>query len=527
MPTFWVRRLLPLSYNFKAMDTENNYTSKIWQILSSAEYSYIWNIWDVEDFSDNIDWNEISSQVNQHTSIDYVRKYKAYLNFTNFSHMFYAFLNVRNEFIPFVIEFKNEIKRDKTQIEQYIYSYKLYRDVLKYFPEIKPNYRFLTFNVDDVENYKNDIDWIEISKNLYNLVYLNRKSELYFDIIAYEFFNEYSQYVHWNIISQNTRIIWDWDFINTWKNHLNWSILIHNPAINWSYYYAISFEQYLLPLIVDEQFKESFLWKLLMTKEALKNFKVSEYRITPNALQNNQYSFIKVHTYTTFTELYYSHVQYDSFKALSSIQGSFWNINFLREYKKLLDWNLISINPSIVWNKACLQEFSDVISISKVLETIALCGNAISIDSILEEYACIFNWELYFSKNKTITTESINKFCAKISNEQFTANTNFAWDCSFIRTHKKNICWNTLSKNIKVINKDELLIAFYNDWNWDIVLSNRKTPILDIQLYDKILLKTTLTKYELLDTCVKYILVNEYMSTHSKLKNITKINNCI
>lgn len=496
--------------------------TNIWKKLSTNNFAYIWETCSIDDFADYIDWDEFSSNVNQFTSIEYVEKYRDKLNFSNFTPMFYLYRNIKHRFIDFVKEFASEIVRDAVPIEKYAYSYTFYRELSSIFPNIQCQYSMIHWNIKDIELYKNEIDWTEISKNITNLIINEKRVNRYFEIVYSEFLFEYSSFIDWEELSKNTRIAWNFWFIHTWKDKLSWKHLICNPAIYWDLECVEAFEKYISPLLVGEHFKNSFLWKYLLVKKATRNFKLYQYAISPSVISDYVYNFEVCTHEHSFKDFYNKYSKTESYIVLSDIHGNFWNADFLRKHQNLLNWNLIAKNFSIKWDCKMLQEFAPVIDIQAVLKTILEYNNTNSIEEILIQYEDYIDWELFFRNSKHCTQHFIETYCHHVSQEQFSRILTFSWSIEFIQKYIYKISWIHVSQNIVVIENDEILQQFLDYFDWNIVLAHRKKPLIDTKFYQKIIAKTTIPQEELLNSFIALNIVNEYMSQHPILKNHLK-----
>ena len=176
----------------------------------------------IENFENNIDWNNISNSQYQKLSKDFIKKYKDYVNWDFIS----AFQKLSEDFIEKYKDYINWyfISQYQKLSENFIEKHKDYVNwhnisVLQKLSE------------DFIERHKNKVNWHNISK-------FQKLSEFFIEKFKYKvnwdsistyqklsesFIKRYKDYVDWKWISTYQKL--SESFIERYKDYVNWDLI--------------------------------------------------------------------------------------------------------------------------------------------------------------------------------------------------------------------------------------------------------------------------------------------------------------
>lgn len=158
---------------------------------------------------------------------------------------------------------------------------------------------------------------------------------------------------------------------------------------------------------------------------------------------------------------------------ISSISQNYsFSLNELKKYEYVLDWNGISQNSQIKWNKTIIDEFSNKLNFECLSE-----NHSIPIDrELLIKYRDRWSWQ-YLTDNPTIrwTIELLEDFKDKwewesvefCGNIGLSLNTHLPWTVELIDKFDSKWFWGELSCNPSLPWTKELLLRYYDKWVWD------------------------------------------------------------
>lgn len=289
----------------------------------------------MNEYKEDLDWTIITRNLikNDKLEIEFIRTFKDYicwlLILKNYKHITIEFVNEFNEYIswtdlsknPFInFEFFSEFK-DKLYVaimDKSVYSIVIAK-YCKLHPEfielnkskLKFNYLIDITNIDDIRQFKDQIDWNVITSNH---LLSNEK-----------FIREFKDYINWDLISSNNFM--SNDFIEEFQDHINWLNLSANPFIN---------------LQILREFKGRVDWHSISCNKSISIQIIREFKDILDWQSIDMSTFFDFEFIDEFK--YYILWQNIETNNMINILFQYMDANpmFIEEYKFELDWDLIS-----------------------------------------------------------------------------------------------------------------------------------------------------------------------------------------
>lgn len=261
---------------------------------------------------------------------------------------------------------------------------------------------------DIMNEYKEDLDWTIITKNLIK----NDKLEI-------NFIREFKDYVCWLLILKNYKNI-TIEFVNEFNEYISWTDISKNPFITFEFF---------------SEFKDK-LYVAIMDK-SLYSIIISKYcKLHPEFIELNK-SNLNLNYLIDLNDID------DIRRFKNQIDWNFITSNhllsnecFIREFKDYLNWDLISSNNNMSID--FIKEFQDYINWSN------LSANPFINLQILREFKDILNWQS-ISRNKSISIQIIREFKDILDWQSIDMSTFF--DFEFIDEFKYYILWQNIETN--------------------------------------------------------------------------------
>lgn len=294
-----------------------------------------------------------------------------------------------------------------------------------------------------------------------------------------EFIEKYKSIkeIHWHVISQETNIRWTDDLITMYKDLWDWKYLNKNSSVFWHFN--------LLDKIPDK-----INWQRI----------VHETQLKWNAEQINRYkNYLHFSNIGIKQEFGGCYINYNYLTdrtnskgaSLSSSSCVDWNLDLIKQFKELWDWNELSTNENFIWDKNIIDNLSDHISFNFLSMNKSVEWSEDLIDDYLERW----NWELMSGNpNLPWSSDFLKKYEMKWqwrpkydwyfvektnTYPSISTNTGIIWDNTMFLQFKDRIDLWRIAKIAKV-NDDVLRISYielcrnenigcefhkFSDWN--------------------------------------------------------------
>ena len=260
------------------------------------------------------------------------------------------------------------------------------------------------FSLEQIEKYRELIDWEELSNNL----------EIQWNE---EVLSKFSDYLDWKNISGNKAIDWSIEKIERFKDKINWESFSKNINVDW---------QNIIPIYYQKTH-----WKELTSNESF-----------PWTFENVQQFADKVDSHWDYLSenpaLEVSDKLINEFSdkidwsRLSRNKQRFWTEEFIDKYQDKLNWNSISGNPSLPWSLSFIKLYANKIDWITLSKNEGVCWSEYILDKYKEELA--FGW---LSENPGLpwTFELVEKYKDEWNWSNLGSNPGLPWTEEFIETN--------------------------------------------------------------------------------------------
>ncbi len=148
-----------------------------------------------------------------------------------------------------------------------------------------------------------------------------------------------------------------------------------------------------------------------------------------------------------------------------SLISKYYPLNeaLLRKYSTIWNWELISLNKTILWSDKIIEKYSPLFNWKFLCQNSGIqWGNG-----LLEKYETKIEW-IWLSANETFPSneEMVEKYFDNWDWEVLSQNHGLPWEAEFIEKYKEKWNWNKLSENEGLSWSFELIDKFLNYWNW-------------------------------------------------------------
>ncbi len=232
----------------------------------------------------------------------------------------------------------------------------------------------------------------------------------------------------WSTVSVDSKLPWTIELIETFRASLDWTKLSTGEAFCWTILWLKLFWPQIKVLTLSEvRDPKRVAWSIELIKEFRREWK--------------------------------------SFQKWSTNGGPLgWNLDFLREFSRELDWSLVSGACPLFASSDVIEEFKDRIDF-KALTYNSVCGSNFD---FIRKYRSQLDWST-LSRGMGIrwTDSLIDEFKDELNFNEMSSSAEVEWSVDLIRKHQKKLNFKSLSEQRDRFPWSETLIAEFEDrWNW-------------------------------------------------------------
>jgi hypothetical protein len=396
-------------------------------------------------------------------------------------------------------------------------------DSLKHFLYRQPKFFFefischYCFSVEDLENWKNYLDWRLVSLNCNINFDLNTIERFKVNLFWYEL--SQNNAIFWNLelldnflpnlyrpdhvlgnpiknISKSKNVEWNIELIEKLKDKLNWDELSKNEHIPFDCELIKKFENFWNWKLLA--FNGKFWNESLVTAlEPILDLKMERWnyllgnkhiRWSRNFLyQKKNKWFIKskktgFKTYSLYQnkllpwDIEFIEFFKDSFNwySLSESEVIPWSEELIDKFISYWIWSELAGNSSLPWNENLITKykkflFSDSFTLDKIMSN----PNVNWSENLIDKYQREINWKaLSKSKNFNWDEENIDKYLHKIDWIGLCSNLNIKWTDYLIEKYDALLDFYSLSSNTNIAWSEKLLKKYENKIHWSLFSSS-------------------------------------------------------
>ncbi len=244
--------------NFKSLKLKD-----AWSIICENE-EFNWTDSEIKSNFKHIDWNALSFNSSLPWTVDLIRKYQKWWNFSALSHIIADKNYINDEDFDTLLSRYAEKLDWKVICQGNNLSERHLNDYAKFinWRALSSNNRFI-WSEEFINAHLEDIDWSVFTDCLSTPKAMNEEQNAFRKKILFL----YADYLDFDLLSENNCVDFPNSFIRLYQDEFNWQKLINNPAVKWNdrLFFRYIAHIYKLPFAV---IKESYMWSTIIETEA-------------------------------------------------------------------------------------------------------------------------------------------------------------------------------------------------------------------------------------------------------------------
>ncbi|MDD3685738.1 MAG: hypothetical protein PHE56_03115 [Bacteroidales bacterium] len=286
------------------------------------------------------------------------------------------------------------------------FSWEDYLILIKDYPNIKFKKSIVNFTVTDIRRS------IDLCNSDWKVFSTSECFKYEIDVLK-----EFEEFWDWDLLSQNENVLWDFRMIDCFESKINWNFFAKNKSIQWTKYlvhkyswrikWDMKFVNNCLQFIDEDEFLRLFRFEIKNLIEKDNDVYLSGKRcekvicefndlynvfrkLELNSNLNKMFHYLPQSNYEKSENNLYKIFYYRGGELILSLQGF---EKFLLDYPEITVAQLSRLD-TIYWDDDILFKYKDEWDWVSFMKS----NSYYDIESILEDYCGIINWEILCSK---------------------------------------------------------------------------------------------------------------------------------